>query len=103
VRTTSPTAVLNIEPIVLNDNKIDATMPMTMSKALIVNGNKCTITLTGSAAGVIVNGNSNTITCDAVNLVEVHGNQNIVTWKKGVSTANPSVVNLGNENHVSHH
>jgi hypothetical protein len=96
-----PVQVANIEPIILNDNNINATMPMNAHKALIINGNNCTITLTGPTAGVIINGNSNSVSCDAVNTVEVQGNQNSVTWKKGLSGPDPAVVNYGNQNSLS--
>lgn len=101
VQSTAQIPTTNIEPIVLNDNNIAATMPMAANKALVVNGNKCTITLTGNAAGVIVNGNSNHIVCGAVSTVQVNGNENVVTWKKGLTGPNPMVVNLGNENSLS--
>ena len=64
-----------------------------------VTGNRETVT--GSATTFFVGGNHNTVNADATDEINLAGNHNTVTWKKGASKAAPKVSNPGKDNKVS--
>jgi hypothetical protein len=63
------------------------------------NGNK--VTVTGECANVRVTGNSNTVSIDAAESIDVLGNKNTVTWKRGLGGKDAAVSNPGTDNKVA--
>jgi hypothetical protein len=64
-----------------------------------VSGNEATVK--GSAVLVNVSGNENKLELDAVDALRVSGNENTVSYKKGVKKKAPSVSSPGNDNKIS--
>jgi hypothetical protein len=67
---------------------------------VLIAGNKNTVTLTGDCAKVSVTGNRNIVTVDGVGEVNVMGNKNTLTWKRGIGGKKAKVSNTGNGNKV---
>ncbi len=104
--------------IVLNSSnetrKVECTKDMS---EVVVNGSGNTITATGACAKVVVNSSKNKITAaavekiavngadnevavDATDKIAVTGTGNKITWKKGLKSDKPKVVNMGANNSV---
>ncbi len=104
--------------IVLNSSnetrKVECTKDMS---EIVVNGAGNTITATGTCAKIVVNssktkvtavaaekiainGTDNEVTVDATDKIAVTGTGNKVTWKKGLKSDKPKVMNMGSNNSV---
>ncbi|MFZ5480102.1 MAG: DUF3060 domain-containing protein [Myxococcota bacterium] len=64
-------------------------------------GNGNSVTLTGPCDAVSVTGNDNTVHTEMARTITVAGNQNGVSWQRGVGKDPPRVQNLGNGNKVA--
>jgi len=67
---------------------------------VMVAGNDARLRLRGDCKRVTVTGNDNTVTVDGAERLEVLGNENEVTWARGVGADAPRVSNVGNRNSV---
>lgn len=65
-----------------------------------VSGNSHIVTLDGECAKVSVSGNSHVVNVDGVAKLSVSGNNNKVTWVRGVDGKDPKVSKSGNMNSV---
>lgn len=99
------------------DNNAKITIDCAKDKEVSLVGNNLTVTLvglctrvnvtgnretvTGSATTFFVGGNHNTVKADAADEINLAGNHNTVTWKKGASKPAPKVTNPGKDNKVS--
>ena len=66
-----------------------------------VDGNQNTISLSGDCAKVIVKGNHNRVSVESVAWLRLIGNDNQVSWARGVGGRPPSVVDVGARNLVA--
>jgi len=103
--------------VAITDNDQTVTVDCAKDKNVVIAGNKATVTLTGvcelvsidgneavvsgSASKVRVAGNTNKVSLEAVDVIGTTGNDNVVTWKKGLKTAKPKIANPGNKNKIS--
>lgn len=103
--------------VMVVDNNQKLTVDCAKDKTVTVAGNKATITLNGTCEAVIVSGNhasvkgssvrflvsgnDNTVDVDAADEIQVTGNKNTVSYKKGIKAKAPRVSNPGNNNTVS--
>jgi hypothetical protein len=101
--------------IIDNDQKL--TVDCAKEKTVNIVGNNATVTLTGtcgqvnisgneasvkgSAVRVNISGNESTLVLDAVDTLRVSGNENKISYKKGVKAKKPSVANSGTDNKIS--
>ena len=65
---------------------------------VIVNGGDNKLTLRGECNSLTVPGSGNKITVDAVGTIKTEGNDNEVTWTKGLGGKNPKISNPGKGN-----
>lgn len=66
-----------------------------------VDGNQNTITLSGNCAVILVKGNHNRVAVESVAWLRLIGNDNQVSWARGVGGRQPSVVDVGSRNTVA--
>ncbi|HEU4387577.1 MAG TPA: DUF3060 domain-containing protein, partial [Blastocatellia bacterium] len=65
---------------------------------VIVNSGDNKLTLRGECNTLTVHGADNKITVEAVGTIKTEGNNNEVTWTKGVGGKNPKISNPGKGN-----
>ena len=65
---------------------------------VIVNSGRNKLTLRGECNTLTVNGEGNKITVEAVGTIKTEGNNNEVTWTKGLGGKNPRISNPGKDN-----
>ena len=65
---------------------------------VIVDGGNNKLTLRGECNTLTVNGADNKITVEAVGTIKAEGNNNEVTWTKGLGGKNPKISNPGKGN-----
>jgi len=65
---------------------------------VIVNGGHNKLTLRGECNTLTVEGEGNKITVEAVGTIKTEGNNNEVTWTKGLGGKNPKISNPGKGN-----
>jgi len=65
---------------------------------VIVNGGENKLTLRGECNTLTVPGADNKITVEAVGTIKTEGNNNEVTWTKGLGGKNPKISNTGKGN-----
>ena len=65
---------------------------------VIVNSGRNKLTLRGECNTLTVNGEGNKITVEAVGTIKAEGNNNEVTWTKGLGGKNPRISNPGKGN-----
>lgn len=85
--------------VAVNGNKAVRTFAGN-GRSFTISGNENRITITGNAARVTVSGNKNTVTITGVGVIEVPGNENTVTWSRGLGKKPPRTSVLGNRNRV---
>lgn len=92
------------------DCKSDPVVVVTGSKTHYTLAGECkSINITGghntvsieSVGTLDVTGASNTISIDAVDAININGAANKVTWKKGKTSAKPSISQLGQNNVIT--
>ncbi len=66
-----------------------------------VDGNFNSLSLTGDCQQVSVNGNRNDVSIESAVSITVLGNENEVTWSRGVGGRRPEVANFGSDNAIS--
>jgi len=66
-----------------------------------VDGNQNTITLSGNCAVILVKGNHNRVAVESVAWLRLIGNDNQVSWARGVRGRQPNVVDVGSRNSVA--
>jgi hypothetical protein len=69
-------------------------------KSINITGGHNTVAIE-TVATLDITGASNTITIDAVDAININGAANKVTWKKGKSSAKPSISQLGQNNVIT--
>jgi len=114
VLVTAGTAAADVSII---DNNKTITVDCSKDKSVSLIGNHITVTLTGTCTRVTVTGNfetvtgsattfwvagnHNTVNADAADEINVAGNDNTLTWKKGLSKPQPKISNPGKNNKVT--
>lgn len=99
------------------DNNKTITVDCTKDKSVNLIGNQLTVkltgtctrvqlsgnheTVTGSATTFWVAGNHNTVTADGTDEIQIAGNDNTLSWKKGLTKPAPTVSNPGKGNKVT--
>jgi hypothetical protein len=86
--------------VVISNNEQTRTIDCTGGN-VTVDGNVNTLSLTGECQNVEINGNENTVRIEAAAAISVAGNQNRVTWRRGVGSASPRISNLGTANSIA--
>jgi hypothetical protein len=97
---TSHRAAAQLDSVVINDNERTQRIDCT-SGDVTVNGNLNTLTLVGECQDVGVNGNGNVLRIEAAAAISTLGNENSVTWSRGVGAASPRISNSGTRNSIS--
>ena len=65
---------------------------------VIVNSGRNKLTLRGECNTLTVHGEGNKITIEAVGTIKTEGNNNEITWTKGLGGKNPKISNPGKDN-----
>jgi hypothetical protein len=65
-----------------------------------ITGNSDQITITGDCSKVEILGHNNKITLDAVGIIQLVGNDNVVTYRQGLNGARPKIEAAGENNRV---
>jgi hypothetical protein len=65
-----------------------------------ITGNNDEITIAGDCSKVEILGHDNKITLDAVGILQLVGNNNLVTYRQGLNGAPPKIETAGENNHV---
>jgi len=65
-----------------------------------ITGNNDEVTIAGDCSKVEVLGHNNKITLDAVGIITLVGNNNLVTYRQGLNGANPQIETVGENNKV---
>jgi Protein of unknown function (DUF3060) len=65
-----------------------------------ITGNNDEITIAGDCSKVEVLGHNNKITLDAVGIIELVGNNNLVTYRQGLKGEHPRIEAVGENNQV---
>ena len=65
-----------------------------------ITGNNDQITIAGDCSKVEVLGHNNKITLDAVGIITLVGNDNLVTYRQGLKGGHPSIETVGENNQV---
>ena len=65
-----------------------------------ITGNNDEVTIAGDCSKVEVLGHNNKITLDAVGIVTLVGNNNLVTYRQGLNGAHPKIETMGENNKV---
>ncbi|MBN8466741.1 DUF3060 domain-containing protein [Corallococcus exiguus] len=78
-----------------------ATHECTPDSTVEITGADNTVTLTGECKSVEVNGTGNKVKVEATRSIEVTGNSNSVTWKRGHGKSKPKISRTGTDNKVT--
>jgi hypothetical protein len=65
-----------------------------------ITGNNDEITIAGACSKVEILGHNNKITLDAVGIIQLVGNNNLVTYRQGLNGAHPKIETAGENNQV---
>ena len=65
-----------------------------------ITGNNDEITIAGDSSKVEVLGHNDKITLDAVGIITLVGNNNLVTYRQGLNGAHPKIETVGENNNV---
>jgi hypothetical protein len=87
------------EQIVIDDNDLTKTIECD-GDDVKVDGNDNTLRLRGECGKVFVNGNRNMMKIEAVVSISALGNENDITWERGVGRNAPKISDLGNDNSI---
>jgi len=90
---------LDAKEFVINHNELTKTIHCDGDE-VIVNGNENELTIKGECSKLYVAGNENIIYVEAVAVIDTPGNENTVTWEKGIDGEKPSIRNLGTDNTI---
>jgi hypothetical protein len=99
------------------DNNQKVTVDCAKEKSVNIVGNKATVTLTGTCQSVNISGNkatvkgtvlsvnisgdNNSLVLDGVDGILLSGDENTITYKKGVKEKAPKVMDSGDKNSVT--
>ena len=65
-----------------------------------ITGNNDEVTIAGNCSKVEVLGHNNKITLDAVGIIQLVGDNNLVTYRQGLNGAHPKIETAGENNQV---
>ena len=65
-----------------------------------ITGNNDEVTIAGACSKVEILGHNNKITLDAVGIIQLVGNNNLVTYRQGLNGAHPKIETAGENNQV---
>ena len=85
------------DDIEIGDGNLERTIDC-RGRNVIVDGGHNKLTLRGECNTLTVNGEGNKITVEAVGTIKAEGNNNEVTWTKGLGGKNPRISNPGKGN-----
>ncbi|MBI5174391.1 MAG: DUF3060 domain-containing protein [Candidatus Melainabacteria bacterium] len=85
------------ENLVIMQNNTNATYNCRGGRCSITSNN-CDIVLNGVCSQLVITGNNNNVVCDSVGQVSVLGNNNQLTYNRGLNGQEPVVSILGNNN-----
>lgn len=88
------------ENLVIMQNNTNATYNCRGGRCSIASNN-CDIVLNGVCSQLVITGNNNNVVCDSVGQVSVLGNNNQLTYSRGLNGQEPVVSILGNNNEAS--
>ena len=93
----SPSAIGYGDDIEIDEGDLVRTIDC-RGRNVIVNGGNNKLTLRGECNTLTVDGADNKITVEAVGTIKTEGNNNEVTWTKGLGGKNPKISNPGKGN-----
>ena len=93
----SPSAIGYGDDVEIDEGDLVRTIDC-RGRNVIVNGGNNKLTLRGECNTLTVDGADNKITVEAVGTIKTEGNNNEVTWTKGLGGKNPKISNPGKGN-----
>jgi hypothetical protein len=89
------------EDLILLENQRTVSRTCDGHTQIQVLGNQNKVTLTGECEHIEIAGNQNIVTIEGAGSISVPGNDNIVSWERGIDGKPPAVSNPGSRNHLA--